>query len=387
MVADSGLPFGSIIGMIYDTILDPRQWPEVMLHVAAYAQAYCATLAIEDVAEPEETRFHIAPEYEPIVSFYLRQGYMQINPMRLAMVDRVKTGDVVLTRDFMNRRQYQQTRFFRGFMRHFGLADIAASVLDKGSTRIAVLSLLRDSDRGPADEALRQRVADLTPHVRRAAAIGRVLDDSRMEASSMADTLDLYKGGVFLLDAEGTILHASQRGRRELEDGTVFRALEGRLTPRLATAGAALADALAATAAGDFATGGLAAGAKTGAPIVFSLGDKRNVTGTIIPLTGGARRVARDRYKAVAALFVREARFEVTAPAAGTLRTLHGLTPRETAVLVSVVENGGAAETAEILGISEQTVKTHLRAIHRKTGAARSADLVKLVGAVATPFG
>jgi DNA-binding CsgD family transcriptional regulator len=56
-----------------------------------------------------------------------------------------------------------------------------------------------------------------------------------------------------------------------------------------------------------------------------------------------------------------------------------GLTQAELRVLLSIVEIGGVAEVAEVLGIAETTVKTHLRHVFEKTSTSRQADLVKLV--------
>jgi hypothetical protein len=40
---------------------------------------------------------------------------------------------------------------------------------------------------------------------------------------------------------------------------------------------------------------------------------------------------------------------------------------------------GGTSEVAEVLGISQATVKAHLHRVFEKTGTERQADLVKLV--------
>ncbi len=48
-------------------------------------------------------------------------------------------------------------------------------------------------------------------------------------------------------------------------------------------------------------------------------------------------------------------------------------------MLLSIVEIGGVAEVAEVLGIARTTVKTHLRHVFEKTNTSRQADLVKLV--------
>jgi DNA-binding CsgD family transcriptional regulator len=55
------------------------------------------------------------------------------------------------------------------------------------------------------------------------------------------------------------------------------------------------------------------------------------------------------------------------------------LTAMELRVLLSIVEVGGVPAVAEALGVSTETVKTHLSRVYGKTGVNRQAELVKLV--------
>jgi hypothetical protein len=51
-----------------------------------------------------------------------------------------------------------------------------------------------------------------------------------------------------------------------------------------------------------------------------------------------------------------------------------------------MIEIGPPAEVAPVLGLSEATVRTHLRRVFEKTGTSRQADLVKLVAGYANPI-
>jgi len=51
------------------------------------------------------------------------------------------------------------------------------------------------------------------------------------------------------------------------------------------------------------------------------------------------------------------------------------------------VEAPGVAEIAEILSLSNTTIKAHLRALFAKTGTTRQAELVKLVAKFASRVG
>ena len=104
----------------------------------------------------------------------------------------------------------------------------------------------------------------------------------------------------------------------------------------------------------------------------------------MLPLTSGARRVAGTAYSAVAALFVREASVDVPA-AINAASQLYGLTPTEEKVLRGVIEVGGIAPVASMLGTAKSTVKTHLENVFKKTGTSRQSELVKLIAGFESP--
>ena len=62
------------------------------------------------------------------------------------------------------------------------------------------------------------------------------------------------------------------------------------------------------------------------------------------------------------------------------------LTPSELRVLFAIIEVGGAPQVADVLGISLDTVKTHLKRVFVKTGTKRQVDLVKLVVGYMNPL-
>ena len=82
---------------------------------------------------------------------------------------------------------------------------------------------------------------------------------------------------------------------------------------------------------------------------------------------------------------MRKAGLDLPTPPEVILREF-GLTPAELRVLFAIVEIGGVPEAAAVLGISEPTVKTHLKHLFEKTGTHRQADLVKLVAGFSNPL-
>ena len=64
---------------------------------------------------------------------------------------------------------------------------------------------------------------------------------------------------------------------------------------------------------------------------------------------------------------------------------LYGLTGGELRVLLALAQGLGAKEAADILGISEPTVRTHLQHMFAKTGTSRQADLLRMLQSSAPP--
>ena len=227
---------------------------------------------------------------------------------------------------------------------------------------------------------MRRRLRLIVPHLRRAVLVGRVIDLNTATAARFADALDGLTAGMFLVAATGTIVHANTSGHVMLASGDVLRAVDGRLVASDPDSDQALQEVLAAAAKGDSAVGirGISQS------LVARPGSERYVA-HVMPLTSGARRQAARYYAAAAVLFVHKVALQMPS-APEVIAKSYKLTPTELRVLLAIVQVGGVPETAEALGISENTVKTHLRHLFDKTGTGRQADLVKLVAGFSNPL-
>ena len=73
-------------------------------------------------------------------------------------------------------------------------------------------------------------------------------------------------------------------------------------------------------------------------------------------------------------MFVRKAALDLPSPPVAVAQEFQ-LTPAELRVLFSIIEIGGVAEVADVLGISEATVRTHLHRLFEKTGTDRASPI------------
>jgi DNA-binding CsgD family transcriptional regulator len=279
----------------------------------------------------------------------------------------------------MSVQEFEQTRFYQEWGRPQGLVDFGAVALEKSATGTAMFGIFRQQQHGPINEDTRSRLRQLAPHLRRAMLVGRTIELKAAEAATLADTLDGLSAGMFLIDANGRIVHANASGHQLLAEGTALRAAGGRLVPTQADAARALNEISATAGVGDAALG------SKGVAVPLAGCDGERYVAHVLPLTSGARRRSGAGHAAVAAVFVRKATIQV--PSTPEVIARHyNLTPTELRILTTIVEVGGVPETAETLGIGAATVKTHLHRLFCKTGASRQADLVKLVAGFSNPL-
>ena len=96
-------------------------------------------------------------------------------------------------------------------------------------------------------------------------------------------------------------------------------------------------------------------------------------------LWGNQRRLdLRHLERPLAALFVTDPDRPQEAPAE-LLQRLFGLTAAEAVVAERLAAGQSLPQTAEALGVTRNTVRTHLRRIFSKTGTSRQAELVKKI--------
>jgi len=290
-----------------------------------------------------------------------------------------EVGEVVSTTDLVPYSEFRETRFYKEWAQPQGLIDQLQANLDKSATSFVHLSFWRNSDNGMVDEAARERMRLIVPHLRRAVLVGNLIDYRTAEAATFGDALDGIGAGLFFVDASGRIVHANASGHALLADGKLLRVNAGRLAPNDVAAEQGLYEIFSMAESGDAALG------TRGVAVPLIARDGEHYVAHVLPLTAGARRQAGAAYAAVAAVFVHKAALDMPSPQE-VIAKLYKLTPTELRVLFAIVQVGGVPEVAEAMGISTSTVKTHLRRLFAKTGTDRQADLVKLVAAYANPL-
>jgi DNA-binding CsgD family transcriptional regulator len=362
---------------IYDAALDSSRWMGVLEKTASFVGGSAASFFIRDfVNKNGDSTYHFGTEY------YYKQLYFEkyflLDPMSTAYMF-LNVGEVVSSSNIVPFDEFVETRFYKEWAQPQGIVDNVLTLLDKSTTSVAGFVVFRNEPDGLADEPARERMRLIVPHVRRAALISKAIDLKTTEAEKLTETLDGVAAGMFLVDAQGRLVHANTAGRALLASGDLLRSAGGRIAANERAVDLALRDSFALAGEGDRAIG------VKGIAVPLTGSDGERYVAHVLPLTSGRRGRAGAAFGVVAAIFVRKAALDIPSPPE-VIAKAYGLTPSELRALLAVVQVGGVPEVAEALGVAETTVKTHLSRIFKKTGTNRQADLVKLVASYTNPL-
>ena len=189
----------------------------------------------------------------------------------------------------------------------------------------------------------------------------------------LLETLDLVDLGIMLVDRGARVLYANRAARTQLSDSAVVRLSAGRLTPFSAKSSAGLRAALASFSPNK--------GCRPQYGAVVPLADADGViraASWMLPLASGRRNGFEQHGVGCVALFLRE--IGCRGPISGEFFTRsYGVTQAELRLLDRLAEGKTVSEAGQVLHISLNTVKSHLKSLFAKTGTSRQAELMRLV--------
>jgi DNA-binding CsgD family transcriptional regulator/PAS domain-containing protein len=376
----------ALIGDIYDAALDPARWRDVLASVARYIGGASASLFSKTAGRPPGLlvyEYGIEPPYRRL---YLDQ-YIKLDPAPTAghytrtgaaTTRRIfsEVGQPIAAVDLISPAGFFETRFYREWAHPQGLVDFVSAVLDNSVASAAMFGVFRHKRDGLTDDGARQRMRLIVPHIRRALLVSRLIATRTFEAETLAVAFDGLSSGVIVVDINADVIYANLAGHELLRAGDMLRINGGRLAAADMDSDQILREVIAAAAD---PTSPQSISDRT-LPLVAH--DGSHSVAHVMPLTTRLRAGVCSPTGVV--LIVHRVALEK--PASEAIAKLYRLTPSELRVLLSLVEIGGVPDVAKVLGISEATVRTHVARLFAKTGAARQADLVKIVAGFSSPL-
>ena len=363
------------IGAIYDCALDPQRWFDAIRRIDALCDSKAGGICVHDLKNTHNTvLFEVGYSQEFSDTF---QKHYEGSPLAAASI-LGSVGEVNTLARITPDDELAESRFYREALKPFGILDFIGFMALRTSGRIATIHASRIEPQARYGERDMSLFRLLSPHVCRTLAISDALDIRTLRSEMLEATLDGLAAGVFLLTRDGRLVYANAAAERHLKAGNALRIADGRLVPTDPAARDAVAKAIADASQqidGDAQSRSFALPDPGGAGLL----------GTLLVLDRENRQNIVAPFAAAVALFVQEPAQVPLMPGEAFAR-LYGLTGGELRVLLALAQGLGGKEAADMLGIAEPTVRTHLQRMFSKTGTSRQAELLQLLQSAAPPI-
>jgi DNA-binding CsgD family transcriptional regulator/PAS domain-containing protein len=367
--------FSELVGKVYDAALSPGLWPEALDGVRRFLDAQVGILSSFDAYDADTWGWQHAVGFAPYYLQLYKDKYMLMNPW-MDLVATLGSGETTYVSAHDSYQFITQSAFYGEWLKPQRLLDAAILMIDKTLTAVSIVVVSRTEDQGFFDLESLERLSLVYPHIRRAAAIGRIIATAEARAETLAVALDGLAAGLFLLDEAGQIVHANRSGAEMLAAREPVASIRGRL--EFAKGGGAMRPLLEAM-------WGCADRSIQGASRSLGTASGKRYIAHVIALDGARRNALTAQRRAVALVLVKDAN-PATAAAVDAAAKRFGLTQQETRVLRMVVDAGGIPLAADALNLSPTTVRTHIARIYDKTGVHSQGRLVKLLAEMASPL-
>jgi DNA-binding CsgD family transcriptional regulator len=363
--------FSRVIGSIYDCAIDPGCWAGALPEIAALLRCDNAILNLSAVPEGRfvlNVAYNIPGEW--VIKF---QDYVQDVIALWGGMEFLMRFDLAEPQSVSRRstaEDISKNRYVADWAKPRGLIDNLMIGVARDQSILATLGFGRHEREGLVSDQDLNIARLLIPHVQRSIAISRLFDVKSAVVSSFEAALDTMSASVMLVDEDLRVIHSNVVAQMLPTDSSSISIANGFVKTESAALWNSLQQAVRVAAQQESALGrrgfGIRLGQQSELPAVIHVLPLKhgNLRGHLVP-------------RAVAAIFVATSQEPAPLPHE-IFVSLYDLTPTE-AKLLNIIGQGKSTEAAgKDLGVSSNTIKTHLKHIFAKTGTNRQAELVAL---------
>jgi DNA-binding CsgD family transcriptional regulator/PAS domain-containing protein len=366
--------FSATLESVYDCVLEPDNWQVALAQINALTGADSAAFHWGDI--PTRTAietYHIgmSPEMLGALRQYSIYWAMQVDAINW------KVGTVYHLPDLLSREEFENGRFYREVIVPHRQCDYMGINPVNDGQRLAALSVNTSVDRGVFQPRSVELLRLLAPHITKAAKLSAAFDLKTLQSKVLEKTLDTLSSGVLLLNAQGQAIYSNAAAQRMLHNHSGIRLAQGKLVIKQTDAEDAFKTSLAALRE--------PARAAEQPPATIAIpNDTTPLIITVLPIETGRRKGLMGAFEATVAVFIQNMTALLPIPSEA-LNALYGFTPAETKVTMALLQGFSTADIADILGITEGTVRSHIKSVFAKTGTARQAELVQMLMRAMSP--
>ena len=367
-----------IVGSVYDCVLQPQDWSRTLPLISSFGESAASSIVVQDRHSASGTNvFEHGADQSFLRLYFEKLAASRITPTKQIAFDQI--GDFATMTMLAGERETSNSDFYLKWVKPLGFRDVIGVLVLRSGKRVAWFSVVRSGVQTRFTDRDLHQIELLSPHICRALMISDALELQTILAARLEQTVDMLSTGVLLTEDQGRISYMNNSAERLLKNGNALKSLNGRLTTTRPGPRETLSRALAESMSGR-------APSRTGQYSVPLPDDEGGgLIANVLPLEWREGRNPLAALRGVTAVIVQDPA-ERRAPPLEAFASLYGLTFAEQKVLEHIAGGEPPQQTADELGVSITTVKTHLQKIFAKTATGRQADLIQLLERHTSPL-
>jgi DNA-binding CsgD family transcriptional regulator len=357
-----------LIGLLYETAIDPSRWGKAMELCALYAGGIAAHMLTIDkrLNQPVFSAHGGKITTQDNEADYVNH-YISIDP-RIKMMEDIAVHKWWFCHAHFNQQFVNRSEFYQDFLIPNSARYSMGAWVDDGMEQHTVIGLMRTAKQEAFGEDERNVAQRFGGHLQRALRLQNHTQSLQAKAELGARAIDALALAMLIVDGTGVILHLNSSAELLLNNRVCsLNSKAGRLSASHPAKKNSLA-ALIANATGYPAVGGA---------MFLNGAENRQVFVTPLP---AASAFVRDWQTPLALVLVMEA--GKTLSPLQLLGKLYDLSPAELRVASALLVGNSPEDYGQQAGVTMNTVRTQLKSLFTKTGTHRQSELVAVLSRV-----
>jgi DNA-binding CsgD family transcriptional regulator len=363
--------FSTVVEKIYDAATNPSLWRTALESIVKYIGASGATVSFADtrVINQDPTTLHSFGFTDEFLQYFAE--YAGIWGLQCG-AHFWKVGEVHHLPDIMPRDEFINGRFYREVLQNYNETDFIGLIALKEGPHVVPFTVSTRTDVGAFEKRSVEAFRLLAPHICKSAKISFALELKKLDSQMMASTLNGLSTAVYIVDSDSRLSFMNTKAIELSKCGRGPKTAKNKLVFEETPAASALQngklnDTMASTTS-------------------IALPDEfGGLIATFLPLNSGQREAfTMGIAKAGYAIFVQDPMQPPPNPGEGFAK-LYDLTRAELRTLMAMTMSQGPQDAADILGVSINTIRSHLQRIFSKTRTSGQSELMQLMMRSAAP--
>lgn len=361
-MARPSVSFDQAAQSLLDAATDPARWNDAMEQIAQYSGATGAILLQTNGTRPEVPH---SRSMEEGLEVYFRDGW-HLRDERMRGVPYMRRNGIFVDQDFASRDEIETSDYYRGLLARFGFNWSAGIGATNGDEEWSLVIQFDDAH-GFVTPREQKDLVRFGGHLKRAVLLANNLGFAN--AMGMIDAYQSLGCPSFLLDRGGRVIRANAAAEKLLGDG--LNLAQGVLGCSHADDNRELAGLVARLSRSP----GIA-DIEALPSVIVRRPTKRPLIVEGVRIKGMASAVFSP---AKAILLVSDTERPLVESPTDLLRKTFGLTQTEAILVSHLAREVPLPLVAELLGISFETARSHLKRVFMKTSVNRQSELLLLL--------